>query len=257
MPTLQRITVYPIKSLDGVDVPSARVTLSGALEHDRRWAIVDGQGRYINGKRTAALHAVRPTFDTAMSRVTLSGAGPTRSFSLTSESPGIAAWMSSALGLACRLIENPDGGFPDDADASGPTVVSTASLETAASWFTGIDAAEMRRRIRANLEIAAPAPFWEDRLADHGGRVVRFSIRAARYRGRTICQRCAVPTRDSQTGAVSAGFARDFARRREQTLPDESPCDAFDHFYRLALNTSPEGIADGAVLNLGDELVVR
>jgi uncharacterized protein YcbX len=40
MPQLQRITIYPIKSLDGVDVPAAALLPSGPLENDRRWAIL-------------------------------------------------------------------------------------------------------------------------------------------------------------------------------------------------------------------------
>ena len=44
MPTLERITVYPIKSLDGVVLESCRVLAGGALEHDRRYALVDAEG---------------------------------------------------------------------------------------------------------------------------------------------------------------------------------------------------------------------
>ncbi|NDC55027.1 MAG: molybdenum cofactor biosysynthesis protein, partial [Planctomycetia bacterium] len=52
MPTLDRITLYPVKSLDGIDVETARVLPSGALEHDRRWRLVDLDGRVVNAKRT-------------------------------------------------------------------------------------------------------------------------------------------------------------------------------------------------------------
>ena len=44
MPTLDRITIYPIKSLDGIDVAQARVLACGALEHDRLWRLVDLEG---------------------------------------------------------------------------------------------------------------------------------------------------------------------------------------------------------------------
>jgi len=53
MPTLDLITLYPVKSLDGVDVPEAHVLPSGALEHDRRWRLVDMEGRVVNAKRTS------------------------------------------------------------------------------------------------------------------------------------------------------------------------------------------------------------
>jgi uncharacterized protein YcbX len=258
MPILRRITVYPIKSLDGYDVTESRVLPGGALEHDRRWAIFDGQGRVVNGKRTPDIHAIRAAFDETVTTVRLSHdaqeALQDASFDLLKSSSDAAEWMSEALGLKCRLVENADDGFPDDTLAPGPTLISTASLAAVAAWFPGLDLAEMRRRIRANLEFEAPDAFWEDQLADDGLHQPRFSIGKVVYRGRTICARCVVPTRDSQTGEVIAGFARAFADRRAAELPAWSPAEQFNHFYRLAINTAPEWIEDDAVLRVGDEL---
>jgi uncharacterized protein YcbX len=256
MPKLTRITIFPIKGLDGHDVAAARVLASGALEHDRRWAIVDAQSRFVAGKRTAAIHAIRATYDDAITQVTLRAAGERATFRLADESAGIAAWLSAALGANLRLIENATGGFPDDGDAAGPTLISTASLTTTAGWF-GIDAAEMRRRIRANLEIDAAEPFWEDRLGDDGSGRRKFAVGPVVYRGRTICMRCIVPTRDSLTGVDAAGFARAFAERRQRELPAWSPVEQFDHFYRLAINTSAEWIPEGAMVRVGDDVAVR
>ena len=41
---LERIMVYPIKSLDGVSVMESRLTDGGILEFDRIHAIVDEKG---------------------------------------------------------------------------------------------------------------------------------------------------------------------------------------------------------------------
>jgi uncharacterized protein len=260
MPTLSRITVFPIKSLDGRELRDVRVLPGGALEGDRRWAIFDAQGRVVNGKRTAAVHAIRATFDDGLQRVTLShderDSLAAASFHLPEQSTQVAEWLSEAFELKCRLIENADDGFPDDTDAPGPTLITTASLARTAGWFPGLDLAEMRRRIRANLEFEAPEAFWEDRLADDGMNRPRFSIGGATYRGRTICARCIVPTRDSQSGEVISGFARAFADRRAAELPEWAPREQFNHFYRLAINTAPEWIEDDATLRVGDELVI-
>jgi uncharacterized protein YcbX len=262
MPILRRITVYPIKSLDGCDVTESRVLPGGALEHDRRWAIFDGQGRVVNGKRTPAIHMIRAAFDEMLSTVNLSldaggSLASSHRFQLPGDSSAVAEWLSEALGLKCRLVENADDGFPDDTLAPGPTLISTASLAAVAAWFPGLDLAEIRRRIRANLEFDAPEAYWEDGLADDGFEQPRFSIGTAVYRGRTICARCVVPTRDSQTGEAVAGFAREFAGRRAAELPAWSPAEQFNHFYRLAINTAPEWIEDGAVLRVGDKLVIK
>lgn len=59
VPTLERIRIYPVKSLDGVDVEHAPVLASGALAWDLRYALHDEQGAVINGKRCPQVHAVR------------------------------------------------------------------------------------------------------------------------------------------------------------------------------------------------------
>ena len=256
MPKLCRITVFPIKSLDGVDVEQAKVLASGALENDRRWAIVDAQGRFINGKRTPAVHPLRLRLSGpagASLCISLGAGVDEESFRLPDDATAVSAWLSAALQTKCRLIENADGGFPDDGDALGVTLISAQSLATAAEWFD-LDADQMRRRIRANLEFDAPAPFWEDQLVDHGAAPRRISVGNVILRGRTICMRCVVPTRDWRTGEAIPGFARTFADRRRESLPDWSPPEQFDHFYRLAINTSPDWIPEGATVRLGDQV---
>ena len=57
MPTLDRITIFPVKSLDGLDVEECRVLPGGGLENDRRWQVVDMEGRVVNAKRTPLAHA--------------------------------------------------------------------------------------------------------------------------------------------------------------------------------------------------------
>ena len=63
MPTLDRIEIYPVKSLDGLDLVECGVLESGALENDRRWRLVDMDGRVLNAKRSPVFHALRAEFD--------------------------------------------------------------------------------------------------------------------------------------------------------------------------------------------------
>lgn len=254
MPQLSRITIFPIKALDGVDVPEARVLSNGALENDRRWAIVDAQGRFVIGKQTAAVHAIRARYADELHRVTLSLNDLADTFCMPDEASIAAKWLSDALQLKCRLIENADGGFPDDGDSPGPTLISTASLSATADWFPGLGVAEMRRRIRANLEIDAAEPFWEDRLADDGFTSPRFTVGPVAYRGRTICARCIVPTRDSQTGVGDFDFTKEFVAKREGELPAWSPAEQFNHYYRLAINTVADWVGPDAKIRVGDEV---
>ncbi len=101
MPHLARILIYPIKSLDGVAVSSATVLASGALQHDREFAIIDAQGRFVNGKRNAQVHLLRLHFSLSHRTVTLQIQGdPTQQiFHLDNQRQALEAWLSSFFGF--------------------------------------------------------------------------------------------------------------------------------------------------------------
>lgn len=293
MPTLERITIYPVKSLDGVAVENARVLPTGALEHDRRWQLVDMEGRAVNAKRTALFHAIRAEFELAgqggdVPRIgtnvihlevapeavraraipgvdRLAALGPA-SFPLVPGPDGPCGWLAEALGTPVLLMERAEGGFPDDRDASGPTLVSTASLAEVARWFR-LDLAEARRRFRANLEIGDCDAFWEDALASPARPELQpslldlaadeptdpyadlpppeprsFSIGDVRFRAVNVCRRCVVPSRDSRTGAVTGQFRDVFEACRGRRLPAAVDASAWSHVYRLAINTGVQAV---------------
>ena len=252
MPQLTRITVFPIKSFDGLELTQAEILAGGALRHDRRWALVDSEENFISGKRCPAIHQIRATYDEDCRQVTLRAAHREATFSLSDEPSAIGEWCGEVLGQACRLVENAAGGFPDDCDASGPTLIGTATLAAVASWFDALSLEETRRRFRANLEIDADVPFWEDRLVGPLGKMRRFCIADTIWQGQGVCQRCAVPTRNSRSGEVTPGFAHRFSLRREATSPNWSPLERFDHFYRLAINTQLESISGEPFLKAGN-----
>ena len=307
MPTLDRITIYPLKSLDGLDVVESRVLESGALEHDRRWRLVDMDGRVVNAKRSPLIHAIRAEFELAERLVTLwidpaalaakvlpagdrdrlqgLAGHPTGhpagqldggidgrqrgfltrdSFHLVPGQGGPCAWLSEVFGFGVLLQERADGGFPDDREAAGPTLVATATLAEVARWF-GFDLAESRRRFRANLEIGDCDAFWEDTLASptrpHRQPSLldlpvelpadpyadlpppeprEFSIGDIRFIATNACRRCVVPGRDSRTGAVSAHFRDAFEARRSRGLREDVDASSWNDFYRLAVNTRLE-----------------
>jgi uncharacterized protein YcbX len=235
-----RLTVYPVKSLDGVDVPSSRVLASGALEQDRRWAMIDGLGNFVNAKRTPRLHELAATFDLARDEITigLRGQGPGASFSLARQSQELSDWLSDFFEFDVRLVENTEVGHPDDPQAPGPTILSTETLFEIASWFD-LPLAQVRRRFRANIELSATAPFWEDRLFGAVGQPVQFRVGEMIWEGSNPCARCVVPTRDPDTGVARSLFSAEFVNLREATLPPWAERSRFDHFYRLAVNTRP------------------
>lgn len=229
-PRLARLVIYPCKSLDGVGVEQATVLRGAGLAGDREYCLVDEQGRWVNGKRTPRVHQIR-----------------------LPPGPLDEEWLSAQLGMTVRLQRDTAGGFPDDDNATGPTLVSTASLREVGSWFGLDDLDEVRRRFRSNLEIDGVPAFWEDQLAGRS-----FLLGDVVIDGVNPCARCVVPSRDPLTGEVpEPDFARLFAQHRERTLPAWSDRRFFDHFYRLALNTRVPESEAGKVVRVGDRVTVR
>jgi uncharacterized protein len=256
MAHLAHLMIYPIKSLDSVAVERATVLASGALQHDREFAIVDQAGKFVNGKRTTKVHGVRSSFDLKARMMTLrvEGGRTQAMFHLDDDRPDIAAWLSDYFEMPVQLIQNTEVGFPDDLVSPGPTVVSTATLAAIASWFPELSLSEVRSRFRANLEIGDVPAFWEDQLFSETEVEVPFTVGAVKFLGVNPCQRCVVISRDSQTGEVYPQFQKQFIRQRKATLPDWTAPSRFNHFYRLAVNTRMDSSQAGKTLQIGDSV---
>ncbi len=253
-PSLGRITIFPIKSLDGVSIDRVQISSGGALAFDRRWAIVDDRQKVVNAKRTAKIQTLRSQFDLERGLISLRAHAdlPEHTFSLIQDSIELTHWLSQFFEFPVSLIENAVNGFPDDLDAYGPTIVSTATLATICDWFPDLDLAEVRSRFRTNLELSGVPAFWEERLFAAPGATVDFQLGAVRFQGINPCQRCPVPTRDSRSGITTPNFQKIFTQQRQQHLPDWVNTRRFNHFYRLAVNTQIPRIEVGKVLNIGD-----
>jgi len=265
-PHLVNIRLHPIKSLDPISVPEARISPSGGLALDRTWALYSVDGKWVNGKRTPAIHLIRAAYSPDLREVTLSVPGdrreiPTRTFAFPEAHDDAAEWFSVFFDQQI-IVRYSEDGFPDDTVASGPTIVSTASLESVAEWFppssngfSGITPEEARQRFRATLEINGVPAFWEDQLCgEDEGSVVRFKIGEVNFEGNNPCARCPVPPRNPQTGEILEGFQKRFTQLRESTLPPWSPRPRFDHFYRLATNTRVAPSETNKLLRVGDPL---
>ncbi|HLQ46879.1 MAG TPA: MOSC N-terminal beta barrel domain-containing protein [Planctomycetaceae bacterium] len=254
---VSRITLYPVKSLAGVDVPWARVLPSGAFAGDRRWAMIDRDGELVNAKRTPRVHELAAEFNWELNEIQLGrrGQAALATFSLSENSRELSEWISNFFECEVCLIENREVGFPDDLQAPGPTIISAETLADVARWFE-LSQDQARRRFRANIELAAESPFWEDRLFGRADSPVRFRIGEVFFEGSNPCARCVVPTRDPDTGVIWPRFAAEFAERRQATLPSWAEPSRFDHFYRLAVNTRLASGEAGGVLHVEDVVTI-
>jgi len=249
MAQLALIRIHPFKSLDPVSVPEARFSPAGGLEGDRQFALFDADGKFVNGKRKPRIHQLRGRYDFRSRTVRLFE----RDWNVDLDRAQLESLLANHFGIPVTIKENPNGGFPDDTESPGPTVISTPTLQAVADWFK-LPLEQIRIRMRANLEINGVEPFWEDRLFGPKPARVRFQIGGVVLEGNNPCRRCIVPTRDPFTGEDFPGFKPTFLQQREQNTPPWADRTWFDHYYRLAVNTVMPPSEAWKSLRVGDEV---
>jgi uncharacterized protein YcbX len=251
---LGRISIFPIKSLDGISVQSVKFTAGGILENDRVFAIYDTEGKVVNGKRTARVHDLRSQFDPQIREVRLWQKDESPAQFPLDDLTSLGKWLSGFFGVAVEVCQETEKGFPDDREAFGPTIVSEASLRAVQSWYDGLTLESVRRRFRTNLELIDGEAFCEDRLFGTAGELKPFQIGDVKFFGHNPCQRCVVPTRDPDSGQGVANFQKSFMEQRKNSRPEWSNATRFNHFYRFAINTSVPPSEAGKELRVGDNV---
>ena len=255
-PHIARLFIHPIKALDRVALDQVILLKSGALKHDREFAIFDHSGNFVNGKRNKRVHALRSQFDLINSVVSIQAIEQTAEFHILKEREAFEAWLQAYFGFPVQIRQNLEMGFPDDTLSPGPTIISTATLAAIASWYPGLDIEEVRLRFRTNIEIDGVPAFWEDHLFTTAGQTVDFQIGNVKFLGINPCQRCVVITRNAATGEPYPSFQKMFVTKRRETLPNWVEKSRFNHFYRLAINTRLPSSEAGKTISIGDQLSV-
>ena len=257
-PIVDSITIYPIKSLDGVSLQSVQIGNGGSLIHDREFAIVDSRGKFVNGKSNALVHLLRSAVDFKSEIISFwyLTAETRNSFHLQEDKRAIDEFLSTFFKIPVTLIRNTNGEFLDVPVQSGVTVLSSSSLKTVGSWFNNMDIEETRKRFRATIEITEAPAFWEDKLFLEEGTAIEFNIGEVTLYGISPRARCVVPTRHPLTGAVLHGFPKIFAQQRIKTLPQWSTLTDYGHAYYLSVDCYIPPAEFGKWIAVGDELTI-
>ena len=152
---LQEIRRYPVKAMGGESLEVAQVEARG-LVGDRRYAVVDGEGKLATGKHSRRFRRRDEVFEfrarTSGDQVRISGRGGEWAV----PGPEADEALSRAMGDAVRVL--PETTTPYF-DAGAVSLVGTASLAWCRAHL-GVDAD--RRRIRPNLVVETDEPFVEE-----------------------------------------------------------------------------------------------
>lgn len=256
--TVSQITIYPIKSLDGISLQKGMVTTGGCLQYDREFAIVDLTGKFINGKSNPLVHLLRSSINIESSIISFRHhhEATWHSFNLKTDKENINAYLTNFFKTEAQLVQNNEGQFMDIPDISGITVLSFNSLQSVSKWYDNISIEEARKRFRATIEIEGVPDFWEDQLFSVPGKSIELMIGNVTVYGMSPRERCIVPTRHPDTGEGLHAFAKTFARNRAATLPDWSKLQDYGHYYYLSVDCYIPPTEIGKWIQIGDEIKI-
>ena len=260
---VSQLFIYPIKSLGGISLDTARVTDRG-FQYDRRWMLVDTDNVFMTQREYPAMALIRISvvegglqivsqlhpeplfipyrpFSTEFAKVCVWEDTCFAQF----VSAGADTWFSAALGRACRLVFMPDetlrvtdqkyappGSITSFADAFPFLLIGQASLDE----LNGrLEHALPMNRFRPNIVFTGGEPFQEDSLRE-------FMIGVVRFSGVKPCARCPIPTIDQETAERGKEPLRTLARYRFR-----------DNKVFFGQNLIHYGVGEIAV---GDELVI-
>ena len=225
MLSISHLYVYPIKSLGGIELSSARLTDRG-IEHDRRWMLVGDDNRFLTQREfpqmallRTAIHANELTVYEKGNEVDKISVNlyPTGNDLISVQiwddmcealqmSNEVNRWFSEKLKRVCKLVYMPDvskrkvdtdyalnneiTGF---SDAFPVLMIGQASLDDLNSR---LESPVPMNRFRPNIVFNGGTAFEEDTMQ-------HFQINGIDLYAVKPCARCVVTTTDQETGDIA------------------------------------------------------
>ena len=257
-PFLNKITIFPVKSLDGMELQKAMITEGGCLLHDREFAMSDEEGNFIIGKTNSLVYTLRceVNFENKIISFKQQNENSWHKFNLENEIPAIQSFLSDNFGKKVILHQNKTGRFMDIPDISGVTILSKSSLQSITEWYDNINLDQTRKRFRATIEVDGVSAFWEDHLFSSAGKGIEFKIGDVTMFGMSPRARCIVPTHNPETGEIVHAFAKTFASHRAAAQPEWSTLNEYGHHYHLTVNCYVPETEIGKWIEVGNEVKI-
>jgi uncharacterized protein YcbX len=235
--TLTEIWIYPIKSLGGIRLAKATVLEKG-LSYDRRWMLVDGDGKFLTQRVHPVMALLKLTMDNEQLTIThtkkLSKHSILLNPSRTNElrevtiwddtvqaievSGESSRWFSEMLSIPCKLVYFPeenvravDPRFASNnenvslADGYPFLIIGEASL---ADLNSKMESPLPMNRFRPNFVFSGGEAFEEDQWKE-------FTIGSNRFLGVKPCSRCVLTTVDQDTAIKGTEPLRTLATYRK------------------------------------------
>jgi uncharacterized protein YcbX len=219
---VKELFIYPIKSLAGIPVQSAKAQEMG-FENDRRWMLIDEENQFITQRDHPNLSQFYPKIKEDKIEVTLRDAIHTFFIDETIGAPIFSKvwddncmvtevnkttsnWFSQALGFRCKLVKI---GTSGDRKHKSATLNKSLNVSLADGYpYLLIGAASLDflnqklkeqiaiYRFRPNIVISSAIAHEEDFFDD-------FQIGKVKFKNAKPCSRCILVNHHPTTGMVS------------------------------------------------------
>jgi uncharacterized protein YcbX len=215
---VSEIWIYPVKSLGGIRLPSAKVLPKG-LEHDRRWMLIDVENNFMTQRVYSQMALFKIEYQTGNFSIRHSNQLIDLPFQSESDpisaqvwddrvevyevSPQHSEWFSQIIGMNCRLVSFPENNTrPVDprysinneqvslADGYPCLIIGQSSLD---DLNQRMKEPLPMNRFRPNIVFTGGEPYEEDEWKN-------FRIGQNRFFGVKPCSRCVLTTVNQDTG---------------------------------------------------------
>ncbi|MEP7321340.1 MAG: MOSC N-terminal beta barrel domain-containing protein [Saprospiraceae bacterium] len=267
--TVSQLFIYPIKSFGGISLTRCNVEPRG-LQYDRRWMLIDSNGRFISQRENALLALFRiqlfddklevRIFNDPIHEITI----PFFNSIALSYLPRIKVtiwddvcdaveypatinqWFSKILDQPCSLVYMPDESIRRiDPDYGVPGEITSLSdgFPVLLIGQASLDDLNKRlinpipiQRFRPNIVFEGGSPYQEDMIHN-------FSIHDCRMKGSKLCARCNIPTIDQETALSNQEPTATLATYR-----------LFDKKILFGQNVIIKSLGE---IHVGDELIIE
>jgi len=239
---ISQLAIYPVKSCAQIILNSATIDKFG-LNMDRRWMVVDENGRFLTQRQIAIMCLIKPTL--VDNGIMLQAPGmesckiDVRSLTKKQEvaiwadhctvfdcGEEASQWLSQFLEKKCRLVYFPEneirqvdleyaehGDKTAFSDGFPLLLISEASLEDLNSRLASKQQKSVEmRRFRPNIVVSGCEPFAEDKWQ-------RIKIGETVLRVVKPCSRCVIPNIDPETGIRGTEPSQTLKEYRRQEHP--------------------------------------
>ena len=253
--TVSKLFIYPVKSLDPVELTESEVGIH-SLKHDRAFALMGDDGRYVNSKRTGKINQLKAGYDLENGLILLSPRDQKeqQTFELRTDNKILVEYLQDFFNLKLHIVQSTKGELQDVPYQSSATIISTATYKSLLKNFPEHTVEDFRLRFRANIEVEGVEAFWEEQLIHSPGKGIGFTLGDVNMIGMSPRDRCNVPPRNPLTGETDKTFIKKMIASRKKSLPADSRLPAFGDFYHLCVDTYLPPSEAKKTIRIGDPI---